>query len=156
VGNPAFPSFLADELRESRIDPRRVQLEITETAVIRDLDQACSNIREARQLGCRIALDDFGAGLSSFSYLKAFEPDCIKIDGALIPNVVDPENVETQIVRSIISLAHRLGIEVVAEHVSSSAILAALHALGIDKVQGFELGRPRPLPQLFEALQPCT
>lgn len=154
LGNSSFLGFLSDELRQSRIDPRRVQLEITETAVIRDLDQARANIREARRLGCRIALDDFGAGLSSFAYLKAFEPDCIKIDGALIPNVVDPENVEAQIVRSIINLAHRLNIEVVAEHVSSSAILAALHALGIDKVQGFELGRPRPLPQLFQALQP--
>ena len=154
LGNSAFLGFLADELRRSRIDPRRIQLEITETAVIRDLDQACTNIRDARRLGCRIALDDFGSGLSSFSYLKAFEPDCIKIDGALIPYVVDPENVEAQIVHSIINLAHRLDIEVVAEHVSSPAILSALRALGIDKVQGFELGRPRPLLQLFETLRP--
>lgn len=152
LGNPAFPGFLSDILRESRIDPRRVQLEITETSVIRDLDQACANIRAARSLGCRIALDDFGAGLSSYGYLKAFEPDCIKIDGALIPNVVDPENVEAQIVRSILRLAHRLGIEVVAEHVSNPDILVTLRDLGIDKVQGFELGRPRPLPQLFENL----
>lgn len=149
LGSPGFPQFLSNILRDSRIDPRRVQLEITETSVIRDLDQAGANIRAARSLGCRIALDDFGAGLSSYGYLKAFEPDCIKIDGALIPNVVDPENVEAQIVRSIIRLAHRLGIEVVAEHVSSPDILATLRNLGVDKVQGFELGRPRPLRQLF-------
>lgn len=150
LSNPAFPAFLADTLCNSRIDPRRVQLELTETAVIRNLKQAQSNMRAARQLGCRIALDDFGAGLSSYGYLKAFEPDCIKIDGALIPNVVDPENVEAQIVRSIIRLAHRLNIEVVAEHVSSPEILNTLRDFGIDKVQGFELGRPRPLSQFFD------
>ncbi|MBV0892862.1 EAL domain-containing protein [Paracoccus sp. Z118] len=149
LGNPAFGDVLAGVLRESRIDPGRVQIEITETAVIRDLDQACTNIREARQLGCRIALDDFGSGMSSFSYLKAFAPDCIKIDGSLIPNVVDPEKVEAQVVRSIINLAHRLEIEVVAEHVSSPEILTAIRDLGIDKVQGYELGRPRPFSQLF-------
>lgn len=149
LGNPEFRDILSGVLRASGIDPRRVQLEITETSVIRDLDQACANIREARRLGCSIALDDFGSGLSSFGYLKAFEPDCLKIDGGLIPNVVDPENVEAQVVRSIIGLAHRLGIEVVAEHVSSHEILAALGSLGIDKVQGYELGRPRPFPELF-------
>lgn len=149
LGNPDFREVLSGVLRDSRIDPRRVQLEITETSVIRDLDQAIANIREARRLGCRIALDDFGSGSSSYGYIKAFAPDCIKIDGALIPNVVDPENVEAQVVRSIIRLAHRLGMEVVAEHVCSHKILAALRGLKIDKVQGFELGRPRPLPELF-------
>lgn len=149
LGNPAFQDVLSGVLRDSRIDPGRVQLEITETAVIRDLDQACANIREARRLGCRIALDDFGSGLSSYSYLKAFAPDCIKIDGSLIPNVVDPEKVEAEVVRSIIGLAHRLGIQVVGEHVSSSEILTALQGLGVDKVQGYELGRPRPFPKLF-------
>lgn len=153
LGNPDFQNVLSGALRDSQIDPHRVQLEITETAVIHDLDQARANIREARRIGCRIALDDFGSGLSSFGYLKAFEPDCLKIDGGLIPNVVNPENVEAQVVRSIIGLAHRLGIEVVAEHVSSPEILATLRSWGIDKVQGFELGRPRPLPQLFSSLE---
>ncbi|MCZ0964198.1 bifunctional diguanylate cyclase/phosphodiesterase [Paracoccus benzoatiresistens] len=151
LSNPAFAGLLAEILRQSEIDPQRVQLEITESSAIRNLDQARSNIRKARQLGCRIALDDFGAGLSSYGYLTAFEPDCIKIDGALIQNVVKPENVEAQIVRSIIHLAHELGIEVVAEHVSSPEILKALRDLGADKVQGFELGRPGPLSQLFES-----
>lgn len=153
LGNPGFQDVLSGALQKSQIDPCRVQLEITETAVIRDLDQARANIREARRLGCRIALDDFGSGLSSFGYLKAFEPDCLKIDGGLIPNVVDPEHVEAQVVRSIIGLAHRLGIEVVAEHVSSPEILTTLRDWGIDKVQGFEIGRPRPFPQLFTSLE---
>lgn len=151
LGNPDFQDLLSGVLRDSGIDPRRVQLEITETAVIRNLDQARANIRAARRHGCRIALDDFGSGLSSFGYLKAFDPDCLKIDGGLIPNVVDPENVEAQVVRSIITLAHRLEIEVVAEHVSSPEILTALRSWGIDKVQGFELGRPRPFTQLFSS-----
>lgn len=149
LDNPDFAGILAGILRHSLVSPCRVQLEITETSVIRDMDKACTNIREARRLGCRIALDDFGSGMSSYGYLKAFEPDCIKIDGALITNVADPENVESQIVRSIIDLAHRLGIEVVAEHVSSPEILNALRGFGIDKVQGYEIGRPRPLSQLF-------
>lgn len=150
LSNPTFAAFLTDTLRNSQIDPRRVQLEITETAAIGNLEQAQSNIHAVRKLGCRIALDDFGDGLSSYGYVKAFAPDCIKIDGALIPNVVDPENVEAQIVKSIIRLAHRLNIEVVAEHVSSPEILNTLREFGIDKVQGFELGRPRPLSQLFD------
>ena len=71
----------------------------------------------------------------------------------MIPNVVDPENLEATVVSSIISLAHRLGMEVVAEHVCCHKVLAALRSFGIDKVQGFELGRPRPFPELFAGPQ---
>lgn len=150
LSGPGFAGGLEAMLRTGGVDPRRVQLEITETAQIRDLQQAQSNIRAARAMGCRIALDDFGAGMSGYGYLKAFDPDCLKIDGSLIANVADESHPDARIVPSIINLAHDLGIEVVAEHVSSPEILQALVGFGIDKVQGFQLGRPGPLQSVFE------
>lgn len=153
LSGSAFAGGLEGMLKAGGVDPGRVQLEITETAQIRDLQQAQANIRAARSMGCRIALDDFGAGMSGYGYLKAFEPDCLKIDGSLISHVADETHMDARIVRSIITLAHDLGIEVVAEHVSSASILQALKGFGIDKVQGFQLGRPGPLQSVFENRQ---
>ncbi|WP_158617217.1 EAL domain-containing protein [Falsigemmobacter faecalis] len=155
LSGSAFAGGLEAMLKAGGVDPTRIQLEITETAQIRDLQQAQSNIRAARSMGCRIALDDFGAGMSGYGYLKAFEPDCLKIDGSLISHVADETHMDARIVRSIITLAHDLGIEVVAEHVSSQDILQALKGFGIDKVQGFQLGRPGPLQLVFENRQAC-
>lgn len=150
--NPGFAAFLAGLFERGGIAPERVQIEITETSAIRDIEQAQATVAAARAMGCRIALDDFGVGLSGYGYLKAFRPDCIKIDGALIPDVVDTQSPDALIVRSIISLAHSMGIQVVAEHVSSTEIHSALLALGVDKVQGHLFGRPEPLNCLIARL----
>lgn len=150
LSTPDLWPFLEQALAVSGVDPARVQIEITETSAIHDMAQARDNVRAARAAGCAVALDDFGAGLSGFMYLKSLAVSCIKIDGALVPNVVDPCSMEAEIIRSLIELADRLGVEVVAEHVSSAEILAALRQLGVDKVQGFQIGMPFRFDELLE------
>lgn len=143
--------FLQQTIKAAGIAPSRIQIEITETSKIGNMAQAAANVRAARAAGLGVALDDFGAGLSGFGYLTSFDVNCIKIDGALIPNVVDDCSAEAEILRSIMALANRLHFEVVAEHVSSPEILAALTRLGVCKVQGFEVGKPRLLEEVLRA-----
>lgn len=149
LSSAAFGAMLRATLSESGIDPVRIQLEITETSEIHNMDQAVENVRLARDAGMAVALDDFGAGLSGYMYLKHLDVTCLKIDGALIPNVVQNFSLETKIVRSVVALAHHLELEVVAEHVSSPEIMAALRQLGVDKVQGYEVSVPFPYSELF-------
>ncbi len=151
LSSPDLWPFLRGVLDESGIDPARVQFEITETAAILDLPLAQRNVAAIRAAGCRVALDDFGAGLSGFAYLNSFALDGIKVDGALIPNLTDPDSVETAIVSALIQLGRRLGLQVVAEHVSSEETLGVLRAMGVGKVQGFLLGWPMNLGQVLEA-----
>lgn len=151
LSNPDLWPFVEGVLAASGIDPARIQLEITETAAILDLPAAQDNVRRIRAAGCRVALDDFGAGLSGFAYMNSFDLDGIKIDGALIPGLADPDSAETAIVSMLIRLARRLDLEVVAEHVASEPTLDALRAMGVGKVQGFLMGWPRNLRQVLEA-----
>ncbi len=151
LSNPDLWPFVDQVLAASGIDPARIQLEITETAAILDLPAAQENVRRIRAAGCRVALDDFGAGLSGFAYLNSFDLDGIKIDGALIPGLADPDSAETAIVSMLIRLARRLDLEVVAEHVASEPTLDALRAMGVGKVQGFLMGWPKNLRQVLEA-----
>ncbi len=149
LGQPDTWPFLEETIRDSGIAPERLHLEITETSKIADMEQAIATVRAARAAGLGVALDDFGAGLSGYAYLTAFDVNCIKIDGALIPNVVDKNSIETAVLRSIMTLARRLGLDVVAEHVSSAEILEAMTRLRVSLVQGFEVGMPRPLKDIF-------
>jgi diguanylate cyclase (GGDEF)-like protein/PAS domain S-box-containing protein len=123
-------------------------LEITETAVIRQLDVAARFIKQMRALGVRIALDDFGAGASSFGYLKVLPIDILKIDGQFVRHLlVDP--LDQAAVRSFVDVAKTLGISTVAECVESPEVLGELARLGVREVQGFLLHQPQPLAELM-------
>lgn len=149
LGNANLWPFLRDMLAESGVAPARIQIEITETSAISDIEAARQNIRQARVAGCRVALDDFGAGLSGMIYLKTFELDTLKIDGALIGNVAIEGHAEAEIVRSVIALGKRLGLTIVAEHVDRHETLTALRRMGVDRAQGFLIGTPRPFVDVF-------
>ncbi len=149
LADPALWPFLRDVIAEAGIDAARLTFEITETWAIDDVPVAQANLAAARAAGCRIALDDFGAGLSGFGYLKSFSPDSLKIDGALIPDAADPDSVDAAIVESVVLLGRRLGISIVAEHVDHPDVLRAVHALGVDKVQGFHIAQPVPFGQML-------
>ncbi|MFJ2991100.1 putative bifunctional diguanylate cyclase/phosphodiesterase [Pandoraea sp. NPDC087047] len=117
-------------------------IEITETVALHDLDNTRRFVDRVHQLGGRIALDDFGAGFSSFSYLKDLAVDAIKIDGAFVKSMAaHPANLA--IVEAIVALAKNLGIRSVAEWVEDAATLEALSELGVDYVQGFLIARPQ-------------
>jgi len=125
-------------------------LEITETAVITRLGDAARFITQMRSLGARIALDDFGAGASSFSYLKALPVDLLKIDGQFVRALLtDP--LDQVAVRSFVDVASTLGLTTVAECVETPEVLLELVRLGVGEVQGFLLHRPEPLAGLLAA-----
>lgn len=145
ISDPAFEDFVREVLEESQVLPSKICLEITETSAIRNMDILASFIPELRAKGCRIALDDFGAGMSSFGYLKNLHADIVKIDGSFVRDV-DHDAKSQAIVNAVVSIAHEMGMEVVAEWVTSQAVLDHVKALGVDYGQGYFLGRPQPCP----------
>jgi diguanylate cyclase (GGDEF)-like protein/PAS domain S-box-containing protein len=140
--------LIRDELASTGADPTRLILEITETAAIADITRAQEFIRELRSLGCKFAIDDFGVGFSSFYYLKHLPVDYLKIDGSFIRNLPN-DPADQHLVQSMIQLARGLGKLTVAEFVSDEETATLLRTLGVDFGQGFFLGRPTPVSEVF-------
>lgn len=147
VGDTHIAQELIRQVKEANLPSGCLNFEITETAVIRKIDQAAELIEALQEMGCRFALDDFGSGLSSFGYLKKLNVDCLKIDGQFVRDIVtDPT--DCIFVKSIIDIAHTLGMQVVAEFVENDAIRKQITELGSDYAQGFGIHRPEPLDSL--------
>jgi diguanylate cyclase (GGDEF)-like protein/PAS domain S-box-containing protein len=123
---------------------RRLCLEITETAAVTNMAEASDFISRARALGLRIARDDFGAGASSFGYLKSLTIDLLKIDGQFVRDLVD-DALDDAAVRCFQQVARVVGVKTVAEFVDRPAVLQRLQEIGVDYVQGYLLHRPQPL-----------
>ncbi len=123
------------------VSPSRLCFEITETEAVRNLARAVRVMQRLRAVGCQVALDDFGAGMSSFGYLKNLPVDVIKIDGSFIREL-DSDPMSRSIVDAITEIGHQRGLDVVAEWVASEAIAELLRTLGVDYGQGFALHRP--------------
>ncbi|RKR04390.1 PAS domain S-box-containing protein/diguanylate cyclase (GGDEF)-like protein [Kushneria sinocarnis] len=141
--------FLAGELERSGADPRRLIIEVTETAAVTDFATARGVLEGIRALGCGIALDDFGVGFSSFHYLGQLPADYIKIDGSFIRSL--PESEENRlIVRAIADIARGFGKRTIAEFVDREALLPILTSYGIDYVQGYYLGRPERAARILD------
>ncbi|HEX7047137.1 MAG TPA: EAL domain-containing protein [Gammaproteobacteria bacterium] len=134
--------FISSRFRRYGIDPTRICFEITETAAATDFDAALRFIVGVRALGCRISLDDFGSGISSFSYLKAFDIDYLKIDGGFVRDM-DSDETNARFVESINHLGKSLGLTTIAEYVESAPVVECLLDLGVDYAQGNFLGRPQ-------------
>ncbi|HET9123188.1 MAG TPA: EAL domain-containing protein [Acidiferrobacteraceae bacterium] len=137
-----FLDFVLEHLRPAHV--RQIKFEITETAAITNFPRAQQFIAELRSKGCRFALDDFGSGLSSFTYLRNLEIDSIKIDGSFISNMAD-DRVAQAIVRSINQVAHDMGLKTVAEFVENDRTLTQLRAMGVDYAQGYVIHEPEPM-----------
>ena len=148
LNDPKFLPFFLDTLARSELPASAVTMEITETALINNLSNAGTIIETIRAAGCKVALDDFGIGLSSFSYLRNFKVDFIKIEGSFVRNALDSA-VDLAIVKSINNVAHEIHTQTIAEHVESEAILRTVVDLKIDFAQGFGLGRPEPIEHIF-------
>jgi Amt family ammonium transporter len=118
--------------------------ELTETAVIGNLSAAMAFMERLGRRRVSFALDDFGSGLSSFSYLKTLPIDYLKIDGSFVRDLLD-DPLDAAMVESILRLSQVLGIETIAELVESDAVLERLREMGIDCAQGYAIERPRPL-----------
>ena len=148
-----LPEQVNDIARQTQLGPGRLELEITESVLIEDAQHVLELTQRLRDYGVRIALDDFGVGYSSLSYLRRFPFDTIKIDRSFVQEVVDNTTTHA-IVGSLLSLGHSLGIQVIAEGVETRAQLDALQQLRCRYIQGFLLGPPvaaTELPRLIAA-----
>jgi diguanylate cyclase (GGDEF)-like protein len=142
-----FPDFVLDRIYANGVSPKRLCFEITESSAINNLKPALHFIESVRRAGATVALDDFGSGLSSFGYLKRFQADYLKIDGAFISNI-DTDSANFATVKAIVTLARAHGLRTVAEVVHNSSILQVIREIGVDYAQGFFCHIPEPLDTL--------
>lgn len=154
MGDADFRQHIADLLDASTVPGSKLCFELTETAAIGNLSQARRFMETVRSRGCRVAMDDFGSGLSSFAYLKNLDFDILKIDGAFVRDVLD-DPVDQAVVRSIREIGRALGKETIAEWVESTEVRAVLARIGVDSVQGHAVHEPCPLQDLL-ALHAAT
>ena len=144
--------FVAAALRDSGIEPRRVEFEITESVRLDEDSANLAVLRGLRDLGVRISLDDFGVGYASLSYLRSFPFDKIKIDRSFVRDVTTSAE-SAAIVSAITLLGEHLSVRVTAEGVEEQAQLDRLVELGCNEAQGYHLGRPQPLPDVKRLLE---
>lgn len=150
--DPMLPSFITQALRSEGVASSRLLVELTETSAVADLHDAKRFISTLRRAGCRVCLDDFGAGFSSFAYLKHLEVDVLKIDGQFIRNLVNDPG-DQVFVKAIVDVASGLRIETVAECVEDQTTLEMLRAFRVNLVQGYHLGKPMAAPAALLASQ---
>jgi EAL domain-containing protein (putative c-di-GMP-specific phosphodiesterase class I) len=145
VTDPAMLGQIERSLERHRVDPRLLVIEVTETASISDMRRARQFCKGVQRLGCAVALDDFGAGFGSFHYLKHLPFDYLKIDGDFIRGL--PRSAHDQlVVRALVGLVGEMGQQTIAEFVGDRETVELLREYGVDYAQGFEIGRPAPMP----------
>ncbi|MGO9379815.1 MAG: putative bifunctional diguanylate cyclase/phosphodiesterase [Dissulfurispiraceae bacterium] len=138
-------------LRDADLDPRYLELEITESTIMRDPDEAITILYILQSMGIKISIDDFGTGYSSLNYLKRIPLDSLKIDRSFIMHIESSAS-DQAIIKAIIALAHSLGLNVIAEGVETDRQFVFLRECGCDELQGYLLSRPLPVGQLPEFL----
>ena len=146
LNEQSFIDFVVQHVEESGL-AEALCFEITDTAAVTNLSNVAFVMQELRRRGCRFSLDDFGTGLSSFSYLKTLPVDFVKIDGQFVRRVAE-DPVDRSMVEAICKVGHTLGIETVAECVEVQPVLDELGRIGVDYAQGFFLAHPLPIEQL--------
>ena len=148
LSDAGFGAFVLDCLDRSGVPPENVCFEITETAAIANIGDAQVFIDALKRRGCKFSLDDFGAGLSSFAYLKTLDVDYLKIDGCFVRDILE-DSVSASMVTAINQMGQIMGLQTIGEFVENDAIRDRLKTLGVDYVQGWGVARPRPLGELL-------
>jgi diguanylate cyclase (GGDEF)-like protein len=147
IGEPDFCEFVRGEFRRNGLPHDLVCFEITETCAIANFDTARTFIEAMKALGCSFSLDDFGAGMSSFGYLKQLPVDYLKIDGSFVRDIAE-DATDRAMVEAIHRIGHITGKKTIAEFVETEEILEALREMGVDYAQGYAVAKPRPLAEL--------
>jgi diguanylate cyclase (GGDEF)-like protein len=148
-----LPDYLRELLSSHNVPGDMLCLEITEAAAVENLARASQRIAEFRQLGCRVALDHFGSGMSSFTDLRSLPVDYLKIDGGFIRSLAD-DRLNRAVAEAINRVAHVMTIQTIAECTETDAVVMVLKELGIDHAQGYVLGMPQPIEVLAAATSP--
>ncbi len=144
-----FPALVANALSTWNIEPRRLTLELTESAIVQHERSALEFMRQIRSYGCSLALDDFGTGYSSFAYLRGFPLDELKIDRSFVRNLVTDAS-DQRIVQALVDLAHTFDMRALAEGVETVETAEMLHDLGCDIGQGYLFSRPMPAERFLD------
>ncbi|MEW8505908.1 MAG: DUF1631 family protein [Candidatus Thiodiazotropha sp.] len=148
VGDDEFKNRLIERIKASPLQARQIGFEITETVLVGDVSDTAAAINEIRQLGCSFSLDDFGSGYASFSYLRDFPVDFVKIDGIFVREILN-KPADYAMINSITEIAHFMDKQVIAEFVSDEITGSALKNMGVDYGQGYHFGKPRPLQEML-------
>jgi EAL domain-containing protein (putative c-di-GMP-specific phosphodiesterase class I) len=143
VTDERFLDFVREQFGHFSVPPKLICFEITETVAIANLERASLFIQSLKELGCRFSLDDFGAGMSSFAYLKHLPVDYLKIDGGFVKDMAD-DLIDRAMVEAINSVGHVMGKKTIAEFVDSERVLKALREIGVDFAQGYWVAKPQP------------
>jgi diguanylate cyclase (GGDEF)-like protein len=144
VGDPGLLDLIQHELSSRRIDPAKVTFEITETALFHNLEDVQRFVQRLKKLGCKLALDDFGVGFSSFYYIKQLDIDYLKIDGSFVKNL--PNSLNDQVfVRAMVEISRVFDMKVIAEWVENREVMDLLKVYGVDYGQGYFFGKPAPI-----------
>ena len=155
ISDETFVEFIEGELDLTQVDAARICFEITETAAITSMETAKRFMLRVKARGCRFSLDDFGTGLSSFSYLKALPVDFVKIDGSFVKGIID-DPVSESMVRAITEVGHAMGLKIIAEYVENARIEQYLAGIGVDYAQGYAIERPIPLEEHLARVRPAA
>ena len=154
AGDPELLALIEHELRTNEVDPAQVIFEITETTAVANIPRAQEFAHRLAALGCRFALDDFGAAFASFYYLKHLPFDYLKIDGEFVRGCV-ADRTDQLVIQAVVDIARGLGKRTVAEMVGDEETLELVRRLGVDFVQGFHIGRPAPLARWLVERKPA-
>ena len=147
VNDETFPDFVLEQFSRTQAPTGKVCFEITETAAIANLENAVDFMNRMKIIGCQFSLDDFGTGLSSYSYLRNLPVDFVKIDGVFVKDIATNPG-DYAVVRSINEIGHYMGKKTIAECVEDKEVLSRLQEIGVDYAQGWEIERPQPLEDL--------
>jgi CheY-like chemotaxis protein len=149
---PGIGRTITEILHDSGLEPHYLEIEITESMIMRDVENAIAMMKELKRLGVQISMDDFGTGYSSLSHLKRFPFDKLKMDISFVREMTfDPGS--AAIVKTIIAMAHNLNLRVIAEGVETEGQLSNLRAHGCDEMQGFYFSRPLPSDEIEQMLR---
>ena len=147
VNDETFPDFVLEQFSKSQAPTSKVCFEITETAAIANLDNAVDFMNRMKIIGCQFSLDDFGTGLSSYSYLRNLPVDFVKIDGVFVKDIANNPG-DYAVVRSINEIGHYMGKKTIAEYVETEEVLKNLREIGVDYAQGYQIAKPHLLEDL--------
>lgn len=150
--DPNLINFIRKCLRESKLDPSNLEVEITETMLMHDVEAASETVQRLHELGVSLAIDDFGTGYSSLSYLKKFPIQTVKVDRSFVMDIPSNQD-DMAITAAVIAMAHRLNMQVVAEGVETRAQLKFLHENDCEYAQGYLFSKPEPLDEVMSILK---
>lgn len=150
--NGDIENTVTQAVEDSGIEPQMLELELTESIIIRDTENVLATVKRLQQMGCKLSIDDFGTGYSSLSYLKRFAVDKLKIDQAFIREL-DKNQDDAVIVRTIIQMANNLGLHTIAEGIESQEIMALLRENHCDEAQGYYIGEPMPADEFIQFIR---